>query len=242
MQKYKKKFRTTLCIKIFCTFVSMKAIQGPLFRAIVAIVVGALLIKYREQTLHWMTVAIGALFFLSGAISCISYWMSRNRTLQAMDQYQADGTIEKPRMPIFPIVGVGSLILGGILTFMPDTFISGVAIILSAILILGALNQLVSLGQARRYSRIPVLYWVFPLVTLVVGILVLVDPKGMFSAPLFVIGWCMVFYGVVECLNALKIFQMRRTYEKAEEARIVQGMNMTAGGDVEDAVIVEEEK
>lgn len=216
----------------------MKAIQGPVFRAIVAIVVGALLIKYRLDTLHWLTVAIGGLFALSGVVSCLAYWVERRRALKAMEQYVDDGTMAKPHVPFFPIVGVGSLILGLILACMPDTFINGVATVLSVILILGALNQLINLGQALRYSRIPWLYWLFPLVTLIIGIFILVKPMESMATPLLIIGWCMIFYGVVELLNALKIYQLRRAFEKMEDARIAQTMTLTAGE--EDATVVEE--
>lgn len=216
----------------------MKAIQGPVFRAIVAIVVGALLIKFRVDTLHWLTVAIGGLFALSGIVSCLAYWRERHRALKAMEQYVDDGTMVRPRVPFFPIVGVGSIILGLILACMTDSFISGVATVLSVILILGALNQLISLGQARRFSTIPLLYWLFPLVTLAIGMFILVKPMESMATPLLIIGWCMVFYGIVELLNAIKIHQMRRVFEKAEEARIQTVSQTTANA--EDAEIVEE--
>lgn len=215
----------------------MKVIQGSLFRAIVAIVVGVLLIKYRMDALHWLTVAVGGLFFLSGAVSCLVYWHERRRARKLMEAYQ-NGEGERPRMPFLPIVGVGSLILGGILATMADTFNNGVAYVLAGILILGALNQLINLGQARRYNSFAWFYWVLPLVTLLVGFFILVKPMEALATPLLVIGWCMAFYGVVEALNALKLHHMRRAYEKAEEARIVKGMQMA--GDVEDAEIVEE--
>ena len=52
----------------------MNTTKTSLLRALCAVVVGALLIKYREQTVQWMTVAIGGLFLLSGVISCIVYF------------------------------------------------------------------------------------------------------------------------------------------------------------------------
>lgn len=216
----------------------MKAIQGSVFRAIVAIVVGALLIKYRLDTLHWLTVAIGGLFALSGAVSCLAYWRERRRALKAMAQYVDDGTMAKPHVPFVPIVGVGSLILGVILACMADTFISGVATVLSVILILGAINQLISLVQGYRYSRIPLLYWLFPLLTLLVGVFVLVKPMESMATPLLIIGWCMIFYGVVELLNALKLRQARRAFEKNEEERIRETMQKTA--EEAEATIIEE--
>lgn len=40
----------------------MKVIHSSIFRAVCAIIVGVLLIQYREQTVTWITIAIGVLF------------------------------------------------------------------------------------------------------------------------------------------------------------------------------------
>lgn len=55
----------------------MKVIHSSIFRAVCAIIVGVLLIQYREQTVTWITIAIGVLFFLSGVISLASYWAAK---------------------------------------------------------------------------------------------------------------------------------------------------------------------
>ena len=39
----------------------MKVLQSSLFRALCAIIVGVLLIKYREDTVTWITIAMGVL-------------------------------------------------------------------------------------------------------------------------------------------------------------------------------------
>ena len=60
----------------------MKVIQSSLFRALCAIIVGALLIQYREQTVTWITIAIGVLFFLSGVFSLLSYMSAKRSSSQ----------------------------------------------------------------------------------------------------------------------------------------------------------------
>lgn len=216
----------------------MKTMLGPLFRALVAIVVGALLIKFRQETLTWLTIVIGCMFLVSGLVSCLSYYRERKRIQQLASTFDTNSGGKRPRLPFFPIVGLGSVILGGILATMPNTFINGVAYVLAGILLLGALNQVVSLGNARRYSKVPVFYWILPLVTLVVALLIIIKPLDALSSPLLIIGWCMVFYGVVEVLNVLKIHQVRRAYERAEEAKIVNGVRMD--DNIEDAEIISE--
>ena len=113
----------------------MKVLQSSFFRAVIAIVVGLLLIKYREATAHWLTIAIGALFFISGLISCVVYYSMRKHAdePQVVD---AQGMPQNTDKPSFPIVGLGSLILGIILALMPSTFLAGLTYIMAAILIL----------------------------------------------------------------------------------------------------------
>ena len=192
----------------------MKVFQSSLLRSLCAIVVGALLIKYREQTVTWMTVAIGVLFFVSGAFSCAAYFVARSRRT-AVEVYAADGRQLTGMRPALPIVGLGSLLLGLILAIMPGTFVSGLMYILAAMLILGAVGQFVSLVSAARVARIGFFYWIMPSLTLLVGIIAVVSPSSIASAPLFVIGWAMVVYGVVETLNALKIYRLRRAMERS---------------------------
>ena len=92
----------------------MKVIHSSIFRAVCAIIVGVLLIQYREQTVTWITIAIGVLFFLSGVISLASYWAAKRNAEKMQGQILSDSN-GKPIMgmiPKFPLVSVGSLILG----------------------------------------------------------------------------------------------------------------------------------
>lgn len=212
----------------------MKIIQSSVFRALVAVVVGVLLIEHTEAATKWLTISIGVLFFLSGLFSCIGYYYEKQRAERLRRELADTPDAPRPRMPFFPIVGVGSVFLGIILAVMPEDLILGVTYVLATMLILGAINQLVSLGKAHQYASIPLLFWLFPLVTLGVGILVFVRAKEASTLPLLIIGWCMVFYGVVECLNAIEVYRLRKHYEKEQEMRITQGEP------IEDAEIVEE--
>ncbi len=188
----------------------MKVIQSSVVRALVAIVVGVMLILYRKATLEWMVIITGALFFLSGCLSCLAYYWGRRKAIRAAKVIDEEGRVVGPHTPPLPIAGVGSVLLGLILMMMTGSFIRGVAYVLAAILILGALNQLVTLGGARRYARIPVFYWLLPTVTLVVGAVILLKPVETMASPLLIIGWCMVYYGVAEALNSLKVYQLQR--------------------------------
>ena len=192
----------------------MKILQSTLFRALCAIIVGILLLSYREQTMTWITIAIGLLFFVSGGTACIAYLLAR-RHKDDPQVFDAEGRQLSGFRPSFPIVGIGSMLLGLILSVMPDTFIAWLMYFLAAILIMGAISQFIALAAAARYARIGLFFWTMPSLILLVALIAIIRPSAIASAPLFVIGWCMLLYGVVECINAIKIYRARRQAEKA---------------------------
>ena len=114
----------------------MKVIQSSVVRALVAIVVGVMLILYRKATLEWMVIITGALFFLSGCLSCLAYYWGRRKAIRAAQVIDEEGRVVGPHTPPLPIAGVGSVLLGLILMMMTGSFIRGVAYVLAAILIL----------------------------------------------------------------------------------------------------------
>ena len=197
----------------------MKVIHSSIFRAVCAIIVGVLLIQYREQTVTWITIAIGVLFFLSGVISLASYWAAKRNAEKMQGQILSDSN-GKPimgMMPKFPLVSVGSLILGLLLALMPQVFIAWLMFILAFILILGALTQFVNLASAAKMGRVGILFWLFPSVLLLLGLLAIIKPSAIASAPLLIIGWGMLIYGVVELLNAFKISNNKRIWLKNQQ-------------------------
>lgn len=208
----------------------MKVFQSSIFRALCAIVVGALLVKYREQTVTWITIAIGVIFFVSGVISTVAYLSAkRQATNDGVEIYDAKGNRLTRPVPPFPIVGIGSIILGAWLALFPNSFVNGLMFVLAGMLILGALNLFFNLAAATRFSSIGCLWWVLPVAIFLVGITALVKPSTIASAPLFIIGWGMMAYGMVDLVNTIKIHRCRKAFEKAQQ-----------GNDETDVVTIEE--
>lgn len=194
----------------------MRMMQGSLLRALCTIIIGVLLIKYREQTVTWLTICIGALFLLSGVISIVAY-ISAKRNPSEVEIYDTEGRLLVSRTPAFPIVGIGSVLLGLILALMPDTFVKWLLYFLAAILILGAINQLAALTNARRFAPVATAYWLGPCIILLAGIVILVKPVWIASAPLVIIGIFMIIYGLSEFINSIKIYTVRRKVERQQD-------------------------
>jgi len=216
----------------------MKVLQSSLLRAVVAILVGVLLVKYREDTMRWMTIAAGILFFLSGLISVIVYYYEKREIARSPYTFDQTGNEIRRHSPIFPFIGVGSMLLGIILMVMPTDLLIGVTYVLGAMLILGAASQLFNLFMSRRFWNIPIIYWLFPTILLGIGILVVAKPMETATLPLKIIGWALMVFGVVECVNAFSIFRARKKFLlEQEKATAMEQENNTT---IEDAVIVDE--
>lgn len=237
----------------------MKIIRYSVFRALCAIAVGALLVKYREDMVEWMTIAIGVLFFLSGLTAMIASMgkkkevVSSDKTEENVYAQMAETAIQRsgenqsssPDSPVTErngwgwgsFVGMGCMILGLILALMPKTFVHFLVYIISAFLIIGAIQQFVTLAVARRDAGVGFFYWVMPTLLLIVGGIALFKPTTFASAPLFFIGWFLIIYGIVECVNALKARSNRKKAEK--EANFY---NLNQRPDFTDAEVIEAEE
>ena len=220
----------------------MKVLQISAIRAIIVLVTGFLLVRYREETMTWMTITVGILFLLSGFVSCIAYYFEKEKVAKKTakaEQQEGQQEEENLKLPSFPIAGVGSIVLGIILAVMPNTFITWVVYILAALLILGAVNQFMNLARSRQYARVPVYMWLFPTVILAIAILLISKPIETAQLPLLVLGWAFMYYGVLEFILIIRMYLVRKSYEKAEDAKIVTGDKLVTDN-IEDAEVVEE--
>lgn len=190
----------------------MKILQSSVFRAICAIIIGILLINNPDSTMKGITIAIGLLFLVSGAISCAAYLNAKSHASDA-DIYDVQGRLIVTGKPTFPIVGIGSVLLGLILAIAPGFFVKSLMYVLGAIIILGAINQFMILINAKKMFRVPIWFWICPSVIFLTGLLVLLKPIETASLPLLIIGWCLLLYGVTECINAFKIHRERKRIE-----------------------------
>ncbi len=210
-------------MRFFITFAAeqqtkevMRILQSSVFRALCAIIIGALLIKFPDNTVKGITVAIGVLFLISGLISCVTYFWSK-RHVSEYKVYDVEGNLVAGEQPPFPIVGIGSAILGLILSLSPTFFVSALMYIIGAILVLGAINQYMGLLSGRRYGHISLWYWIMPTLILLTGIYVMVKPMAPLNMAMLVLGWCTLVYGIVELINALKFYRDKKSWIKAQD-------------------------
>ena len=195
----------------------MKILQSSFLRALTAIAVGVLLIKYPDNTVTGIVITIGVLFLLSGIVSVLAYLNAR-RHASDYTIYDAQGRQIAGQMPMFPIVGIGSILMGAILAAMPETFINALMYVIGGILILGAINQYMAIITVRRYGVSSIWYWVCPSLILVAGAYLIIKPMAPLSTAMLILGWLSLFYGIVEAVNSMMFYIGKHRWEKAQEA------------------------
>lgn len=199
----------------------MRLLQSSVFRAICAIIIGILLIKFPDNTVTGITIAIGVLFLISGLVSCITYFQA-SRHASEYKIYDAEGNLVSGSMPTFPLVGVGSIILGLILALSPTAFVSALMYIIGAILILGAVNLFWALIAGRRFGSISFLFYILPTIILITGLYVMIKPMAPVSTAMYVLGWCTLLYGITELINAMKFYSNRKKLQREQTPQLAE--------------------
>ena len=106
--------------------------------------------------------------------------------------------------------------------------------VLAALLVLGAINQYLTLARAKKYCTIASFYWVVATLILLIALLLLANPDLLGEWKLKVVAWTMIVYGVVEAVIGINSYRARRRLER--EIREQQAMQQAMGAaQVEDA-------
>ncbi|MBP3726686.1 MAG: DUF308 domain-containing protein [Bacteroidaceae bacterium] len=201
----------------------MKIITSPLFRSIIAIAMGVLLVKNTDTTLKVITIAVGIMFLLSGAIACTAYYNDRLRRRSAGGPVdgKSDGTARE--LFVVPIVAMGSLVFGFLMALEPTEFHKLLMYVLAALILLAAVNQFAALINVRKVMPLPGWFWICPGVLLLAGLFVLVKPLAVESTMFLIIGIALIVFGVTEVVNMLLLRRAEKKqyvpYEQIEEQK-----------------------
>lgn len=188
--------------------------KGAIYRAILAIILGLVLVIWPGTALRYIIMLIGVLFLMTGLIAFIV--SNRNR--------------EDHRKSLIPFSGIGSMALGVLLLCLPSTFATIFMFVLGFILVVAAVGQFVTLSAARQFGYISPVSYLFPVLILIAGIIVLFDPFKSAESVFILFGVTAIFYGVTDLLNQYSIKRMRKANEEKEQI-----VKMEGNADVEDA-------
>ena len=168
----------------------MKHINNAILRSIFSIALGLVLILWPEAAIHYLVMTIGVLFMIPGIISLINY-LTRDKSAGA---YSA----------MFPIDGVGSLLLGGWLMLMPGFFVNILMYVLGAVLVIAGIQQWAVLLRARRWGRVAFSFYILPTLILLTGVMIICNPAAIAANTFIIFGVAILIYGANELLNWYK--------------------------------------
>lgn len=216
----------------------MNNISYFILRALCAMLVGFLLVSNPTEMTVLLVQIIGGLFILSGLLAFFGYFNTRRQLRRAASLMADDGLevagVSSTLLPMFPVVGVGSMLLGVLLVVWPVMFVNILMYVLGGLLVLVGVAHFVYLISYRRQASIGLLTFLMPVAVVAAGFFVLIKPLETASLPFVILGVAYIVYGVSEFFLGIRFHRLRRRIEaelKLQEAR-----------DAEAVEIVESEK
>lgn len=109
----------------------MKHFDGAILRAVISVLLGIVLILWPAAAVLYIIMLIGAGFLLPGVISIVSYFL----------RDKSNDTISR----MFPLAGLGSVLLGAWLILMPGFFVNILMFVLGGVLLIAGIEQFATL-------------------------------------------------------------------------------------------------
>ena len=214
-----------------------------IFRALCALLVGFLLVNNPADMTILIVQIIGGLFALSGVVAIIGYFISRQQTRRAekrmakMLAENADAAVEDVHpsllVPMFPVVGIGSLAFGAFLLCFPAQFVNYLMYVLGGLLVLIGAWQVVMLINFRKIAPLTWTLFILPILNLIAGIVVICYPMETVAMSFTILGVGYILYGVSEFFFGVRYYHFRRIFD-AEQLRLQEMAEAEAVEIVED--------
>lgn len=162
----------------------MKGISFTLIRTIFALIIGLVIVLWPNTAINYLIITIGVLFLIPSIMSGINYLANKSK-----------------HDTRFPLEGVGSGLFGLFLIIMPQLFANMLTVVLGIAVMLGGIQQVFSLTRARRWNKVPLFLFIIPVLILLAGLYVIVNPNDARATGLMVIGITAIVYAIFEIIN-----------------------------------------
>ena len=90
--------------------------------------------------------------------------------------------------------------------------------VLGAVLVFAGIIQIVQLVNARGWTQVAVGYYIMPVLILLAGLVVLLNPFAAAAIPFIILGVSSIVYGITDIINLIRF---RKKDEKKEENSVV---------------------
>ena len=179
----------------------MKMMNYSIMRCVSAIAIGILLMVWPETAIVYLVIAIGAMFFLPSLFTLVGYFVKGRQ----LGMY-------------FPIISLGSLLFGLWLMVSPAFFVGILMYVLGVVLVFAGISQIMQLLNARSWTQVAFGYFVMPVLILIAGLVVLLNPFAAATVPFIILGVSSIVYGVTDIINGIRF---RRKEDKTTVSEVV---------------------
>ena len=179
--------------------------RNSIYRSVISILLGLVLVMWPGAAIRYIIMAIGVIFLITGLVSLFVSYKNRE---------------EHPGKMV-SLTGFGSIILGLLLVCFPSSFATILMFLLGFILVVAA---------ARQFGYVSPVSYLFPVIILIAGIIVLFDPFSSAEGVFILFGATLVFYGITDLINQYAINKLRKSNDEKEKIERMDGRQ-----DVEDA-------
>jgi len=200
------------------TFFTSNKLGDSLYRSILSILLGIILLLVKGDIIKYMIMIFGVLFLLTGCISL--YYYNKN----------------KESGNVISLSGIGSIILGIFLITCPNFFNTIFMTLLGVILIIASVAQIYTLYASRKWGKISPWFYFLPIILLILGLIILFKPQNTQDTLIKIFGIAIIFYGTTDIINFLTIGKVKRQYDREHK---FDKLNNTSN-DVEDAQIIDD--
>ncbi len=157
-----------------------------IWRSVLAIVLGLVLVIWPDVALNYIVIFLGVILLVGGVVVITSYFASKRHDVEGM----------------FPVGATVSSLVGLLLILFPSFFVSVLMFILGVLLAVAAISEVSTLVKARKIGfSIPLLSYVFPVIILIGGIIVMIDPFETAATVFILFGITAMVYGVTDLYN-----------------------------------------
>ena len=178
------------------TFGYSNRMNGPM-RALVAIVIGVVMMIYSEQAMNIVVKIIAALLFASGIVSLAVGLKKRNDSTSKLMNFNA----------------VVDIVIAALL-FIFNAFVANLIIYLIGIVLIGfGFFQILALLNASRICNVGVWSFMMPVLVAGAGLFLLFTPEFAKSSISMIAGISLVIYGASELLSSWKMRKAIDEYE-----------------------------
>ena len=181
--------------------------SGTLVRSVIAIAIGAMLIKWADKVTDTLVVILGIMLIVPLLSALITYAVQRSKNMEAA---------------VFPIIGgAGSAVLGTVMIIMPEVFVTFLALFIGIVMITAGIRQIIAVrafvGTGAAY-----LYYITPALLLIMGVLTIAKFRRMVGTLWIIVGLILLIDGLAEIFNLIRFRSKDGGHKDIEDAEILE--------------------